>query len=131
MHVLARKYSCIIPCNLLNEEFEHQIHFFIDIDKEQFNIERKGIQVFMAVHRAGLSNCGAICGLVCETVCAGPSLGRDKELIRITRGGAYESGGGHCGRIGCSGLRPALVICDHFSFHSRLIRDIAGLGYEI
>ena len=47
-HVLARKYSCIIPCNLLNEEFECQINDFIDIDKEQFHIERKRIQVFMA-----------------------------------------------------------------------------------
>ncbi len=47
--VLARKYSCIIPCNLLNEEFECQINDFIDIDKEQFHIERKRISVFMAV----------------------------------------------------------------------------------
>ena len=83
MHVLARKYSFLIPCNLLNEEFEHQINFFIDIDKEQFNIERKMIRVFMAVHRASLSNCGALYGLVCEKDCAGPSLGRDKVLIRI------------------------------------------------
>ena len=50
-HVLARKYSCIIPCNLLNEEFECQINDFIDIDKEQFHIERKRIQVFMAARR--------------------------------------------------------------------------------
>lgn len=49
LHVLARKYSCIIPCNLLNEEFECEINDFIDIDKEQFHIERKRIQVFMAV----------------------------------------------------------------------------------
>ena len=33
--------------------------------------------------RAGLRNCGALCGLVCETDCAGPSLGKDKELIMI------------------------------------------------
>ena len=49
LHVLARKYSHIIPCNLLNEAFEHQINYFIDIDKEQFQIVRKRIQVFMAV----------------------------------------------------------------------------------
>lgn len=49
LHVLSRKYSCIIPCNLLNEEFECQINDFVDIDKEQFHIERKRIQVFMAV----------------------------------------------------------------------------------
>ena len=39
----------VIPCNLLNEAFEHQINYSIDIDKEQFNMERKRIQVFMAV----------------------------------------------------------------------------------
>lgn len=49
LHGLVRKYSCIIPCNLLNEEFECQINDLIDIDKEQFHIERKRIQVFMAV----------------------------------------------------------------------------------
>ena len=49
LHVLARKYSCIIPCNLLNEEFQYQTNDFIDIDKEQFHIERKRTQVFMAV----------------------------------------------------------------------------------
>ena len=49
LHGLVRKYSCIIPCNLLNEDFECQINDLIDIDKEQFHIERKRIQVFMAV----------------------------------------------------------------------------------
>ena len=53
LHGLVRKYSCIIcgiiPCNLLNEEFECQINDLIDINKEQFHIERKRIQVFMAV----------------------------------------------------------------------------------
>ena len=41
LHVLARKYSYIILCNLPNDAFEHQINYFIDIDKEQFHIERK------------------------------------------------------------------------------------------
>ena len=45
LHDLVRKYSCIIPYNLLNEEIECQINDFIDIDKEQFHIERKMIQV--------------------------------------------------------------------------------------
>ena len=49
LHVLARKYSYLIPCNLQNEAFEHQITYCFDIDKEQFNMERKRIQVFMAV----------------------------------------------------------------------------------
>lgn len=46
---LVMKYSCIITCDLLNEEFECQISDFIDIDKEQSHNERKSIQVFMAV----------------------------------------------------------------------------------
>ena len=45
LHVHVRKYSCIIPCNLLSEEIECQINDFIDIDKEQFHNERKMIQV--------------------------------------------------------------------------------------
>ena len=45
LHDLVRKYSCIIPYNLLNEEIECQINDFIDIDKEHFHIERKMIQV--------------------------------------------------------------------------------------
>ncbi len=49
LHALARKYTRIIPCNLLNEEFECQINDFIDIDKEQFHVERKRNQVFMTV----------------------------------------------------------------------------------
>jgi hypothetical protein len=49
LHVLTRKYSCIIPCNLLNEKFECQINDFIVIEYEQFHIERKRILVFMAV----------------------------------------------------------------------------------
>ena len=31
----------IIPCNLLNEEFDNQINYCFDNDKEIFNIERK------------------------------------------------------------------------------------------
>ena len=38
-----------MPCNLLNEEIECRISYFINIDKEQFRIERKRIQVLMAV----------------------------------------------------------------------------------
>ena len=49
LHILARKCSCIIACNIINEQFKHLITYFIVIDKEQFNIERKMIHVFMTV----------------------------------------------------------------------------------
>jgi hypothetical protein len=56
LHVLARKYPCI-PCKLLNEKFECQINDFIDIDNEQFHIERKRIQVFI-LHNKKKQNVG-------------------------------------------------------------------------
>ena len=41
------------------------------------------ILVFMAVHKAGISNCEALCGLVREKDCEGLSFSRDKVFIRI------------------------------------------------
>ena len=49
LHILARKCSCVIACNIINEQFKHLITYFIVIDKEQFNIERKMILVSMTV----------------------------------------------------------------------------------
>ena len=41
LHVLARKYSNIKPCNLLNDDFEHEINYFIDIDKNNSILKEK------------------------------------------------------------------------------------------
>lgn len=41
LHALPRKYSCITPCNLLNEEVECEINDFIDIENSSILKEKE------------------------------------------------------------------------------------------
>lgn len=50
LHELAEKYAFLTPLNLLDDKYECQIdHDHDDIDKEEFLVERKRLQHFVAV----------------------------------------------------------------------------------